>query len=293
MILVPLLVALLLLAYLAIALRTAWRLTHPDRGWVPRDYEPSGLPVESIRLLSRDGYRLAGWIARRPGAAGTVVFSHGVWTNHREMESRAAALWRRGFNVLLFDYRACGESDGSVTTLGLREVDDLLGAIDFLAGDADRGPIGVWGNSMGGAVAIMAAARCPHIDAVVADSAFAVLIDNVAHGFRAATGLPAAPFRHAILALGQIILRANLDVVHPVDLVPALAPRPLLLIRGDADRLVRPADARALYAAAGDPKELWVLPDCGHVEAFDLQPGEVTDRVERFFREAFSLRASE
>ena len=191
MIPIPVVLVILGAVYLAIVLRTAWRLTHPDREFVPEGYADTDLPLERIRLLSRDGHAIASWIARRPEAPGTVVFSHGAWTNHREMESRAAALWERGFNVLLFDYRGCGESAGSVTTLGLREVDDLFGVIDFLAGEAERAPIGVWGNSMGGAVALLAAVKCPHIDAVISDSAFAVLTDNVCHGFRAVTGLPA------------------------------------------------------------------------------------------------------
>ncbi|MDP6509533.1 MAG: alpha/beta fold hydrolase [Chloroflexota bacterium] len=288
MVLIPVVLAVLGLAYLGIVLRTAWRLTHPDRGFLPEGYAATGLPLERIRLLSRDGYAIAGWVARRPDAPGTVVFSHGVWTNHREMESRAAALWERGFNALVFDYRACGESDGSVTTLSLREVDDLLGAIDFLAGELDRAPIGVWGNSMGGAVALLAAAKCPHIDAVISDSAFAVLTDNVGHGFRAVTDLPAWPFRHAILAIGQFIARADLAAARPIDHITALAPRPLLLVHGEADHLVRIEDAHALHAAAGEPKELWQLPECGHVEAFELFPAEFTDRAERFFREAFA-----
>ncbi|HJN40033.1 MAG TPA: alpha/beta hydrolase [Chloroflexota bacterium] len=288
MILAPVVLAILGLAYLGVVVRTAWRLTHPNRGFVPEGYAAAGLPLERVRLLSRDGHAIAGWIARRPAAPGAVVLSHGVWTNHREMESRAAALWERGFNVLLFDYRACGESAGNVTTLGLREGGDLLGAIDFLAGEPERAPIGVWGNSMGGAVALLAAAKCPHIDAVISDSAFAVLTDNIGHGFRAVTGLPAWPFRHAILAVVQFIARADLAAVRPVDQIAALAPRPLLLVHGEDDRLVRVEDAHALHRAAGEPKELWRLPDCGHVEAFELFPEEFADRAERFLREAFA-----
>ena len=276
-----------LLVYAGIVARASWRLSHPRRDFVPRDYRPADLPLERIWIRSRGGLRLAGWWARHEDAPGTVILSHGVWSNHREMESRAEAMWRRGFSVLLFDYRACGESEGRTTTLGQKEVDDLLGAVDFLIGEDDRGRIGVWGNSMGGAVAIMAAGRCPDIDAVVSDSAFAVLADNVGHGFSAATGLPAWPFRHAIFELGQALAGADLRSVRPVDSAAALSPRPLLLVQGEDDTLVDPREAQALYDAAGEPKELWSLPDCGHVEAFSQRPEEFTDRVDEFFRQAF------
>jgi len=276
-----------LFAYLGIVARASWVLSHPRRDFVPRNYRPSALPLERVQVQSRGGLRLAAWHARQDDAPGTIVFSHGVWSNHLEMESRAEALWRRGFSVLLFDYRACGESEGRTTTLGQKEVDDLLGAVDFLSGDSDRGPIGVWGNSMGGSIAIMAAGRCPHIDAVVSDSAFAVLAGNLGHGFHAATGLPAWLFLRAVIALAEALAGGDLRSVRPLDSVPALSPRPLLLVQGEEDVLVHPREARALHAAAGDPKELWMLPDCGHVEAFDRLPDEFTDQVDKFFRQAF------
>ena len=288
MILLPVLLIILLVAYLAIVVRTSWVLTHPRRDFTPRDYQPANMPLERVRLQSRGGLGLAGWHARNDDAPGTIVFSHGVWANHREMESRAEALWRRGYSVLLFDYRACGESEGRTTTLGQKEVDDLLGAVDFLAADPGHRPIGVWGNSMGGAVAIIAAERCPHIGAVVSDSAFAVLADTVGHGFRAATGLPPGPFQHAVISLAEALAGADMRSVRPVDSVPALSPRPLLLVQGEDDNLVHPREARALHTAAGEPKEFWLLPDCGHVEAFDQRPEEFTNRVDRFFRDAFS-----
>ena len=149
MILLPILLGVLLVAYLGIVLRTSWVLTHPRRDFVPEGYEPTELPFERVQLRSLGGYGLDGWYARHDEAPGTVVFSHGVWSNYREMESRAEALWRRGFSVLLFDYRACGESEGRTTTLGKKEVDDLLGVLDFLAGEAAGGRIGVWGQFHG------------------------------------------------------------------------------------------------------------------------------------------------
>ena len=79
--------------------------------------------------------------------------------------------------------------------------------------------------------------------------------------------------------------------VRPIDSVPALSPRPLLLVQGEEDSLVHPREARALHAAAGEPKELWMLPDCGHVEAFDRLPEEFTDRVDKFFRQTFKSAA--
>ena len=91
-------------AYFAIVFRTAWALIKPQRDYSPEGYVSTELPFESIAFKSRTGLRLAGWLAIQYDAPGTIVLCHGVWTDHREMESRAAALWDRGFSVMTFDF---------------------------------------------------------------------------------------------------------------------------------------------------------------------------------------------
>lgn len=278
----------LLIIYLGIVVRTSWVLTRPKRGFVPSNYAPSGLPFERVVFLSRDNIDLAGWHAYKHDAPGTIIFSHGVWANHLEMESRAQEMWQRGFSVFLFDYRACGDSAGRTTTLGAKEIYDLLGAVDYLLAHNRSITIGVWGNSMGGAVAIMAAECCPQINAIVSDSAFAALADNVTHGFHSATGLPARPFRGLVIRLAQMMSGTKISSIRPVDIVSAFSPRPLFIIQGDKDELVLPDQAQALYTAAKEPKKIWLIPGCGHVEGFNDRPKEFADRVEMFFLDAFS-----
>ena len=281
-------VTFVLMLYLGIVVRTSWVLTRPKRGFVPWNYAPSGIPFEKVVFLSRDNVELAGWHAHKQGAPGTIIFSHGVWANHLEMESRAKEMWERGFSVFLFDYRACGESAGTTTTLGAKEIYDLLGAVDYLLDHNRPSAVGVWGNSMGGAVAIMASARCPQINAIVSDSAFAALADNVTYGFHAATGLPARPFMSLVIRLAQMMSGTKINSIRPVDIVSAFSPRPLFIIQGVQDELVLPNQAHALYTAAKEPKKLWIITDCGHVEGFNDRTKEFADRVEMFFLDAFS-----
>lgn len=275
-------------AYVVVAVRTSWMLVHPKRHFVPKDYEITQMPLERVQFPNRTGLNLAGWLAPRRQGPGTVVLCHGVWTNHREMESRAEALWNRGYNVMLFDFQGCGESEGRFSSLGLREVEDLLGALDFLSRRGGAGPIGVVGNSMGGAVALLTAAVDDRIRAVVTDSTFATADGAAAYGFRTATGLPAAPFKRAIVLTAQLMAGTRIAKIRPVDAVAALAGRPLLVIHCDADELVHPNDAVALFNAAAEPKELWLIPKGRHVESFLLNPDEYANRVDAFFRNAFA-----
>ena len=189
---------------------------------------------------------------------------------------------------MTFDFQACGESAGGCTSLGIRETDDLLAAIDYISGKARIDNLGVVGNSMGGVVAILAAARDDRIAAIVTDGAFAAAGRNlVSYAFRGVTGLPATLFQDAVVMVSQWLSRVRLDCINPVFAIAAIAPRPIMLIHGVDDEMVRLADAHSLYAAAGQPKTLWTVPDCLHVQSFQVQTEEYGRRLEEFFTTAF------
>ena len=277
------------LGYVAIAVRSAFNLITPKRGYEPEGYQPPEVPFQRITFQNRAGIRLAGWTAIREQAKGAVILCHGAWTNHREMESRAEALWNRGFSVMTFDFQGCGESGGRYTSLGLREVDDLLAAVDYIAASGHPDPVGVVGNSMGGSVAIIAAARDERIKAVVTDGAFAAAgKDFVAYAFKGVSGLSPALFQDAVVMMSEWVSGARLDRIRPVASIGLIAPRPMMLIHGADDGLIRVAEAHALHAAAGEPKTLWIVPDCRHVQSFHLHPEEYARRVEELFIEAFA-----
>ena len=277
------------LGYLAITVRSALNLVTPKRAYKPEGYRPPEIPFERVNFQNRAGLRLAGWTAIREQAKGAVILCHGAWTNHREMESRAEALWRRGFSVMTFDFRGCGESEGRYTSLGLREADDLVAAVDYLAAGGDPGPVGVVGNSMGGAAAILAAARDERIKAVVTDGAFAAAgRDFVGYAFRGVSGLSPTLFQDAVVVLSEWVSGVRLDRIRPVASIGLISPRPVMLIHGTDDGLIRVGEAHALYAAAGEPKTLWIVPDCRHVQSFHLHPEEYVRRVAELLTEAFS-----
>jgi fermentation-respiration switch protein FrsA (DUF1100 family) len=190
----------------------------------------------------------------------------------------------------LFDFRAHGASDGVRSTIGYREADDIVAAVAFLAARPELAslPVGVIGVSMGGAAALMAAAREPRIAAVAADSAFATLHDIAAGGLRELYRLPAYPFTPLIVRFGELLTRARIRFNRPVDAVAAIAPRPLLLIHGDADTLIPLKDAHALYAAAGEPKELWIVPGVRHGSALAHDQDAYIRRLDHFFSDALA-----
>ncbi len=257
-----------------------WRWVHPPRlPWPPG---AEGTPVE---FPSLDGTRLRGlWLGEGQGP--TVVLCHGYFRSLAEPYEVGLDLWRAGFRVLLFDFRACGRSDGYFTTLGAREVLDVLAAI----GEAERrggGPLVLMGISMGAAAAIMAAARQPRVRAVVADSAYADLADLVAYRVRAGIPLPPMrPLARASVRLGELLASFRTREVRPADWVGHLAPRPLLLIYGERDSFVPPHQREEMFRRAGQPKEMWVAPGSDHAMARWDHPHEYRKRVLSFLARA-------
>src|SRR5579864_1350427 len=144
------------------------------RGQWGTDEPPEGLAEEVTFPSIGDGLRISGWFFAAPETpAPTVILCHGIWTGRRECLPLALLFRAKGYNVLTFDFRAHGLSDGKFTSVGHHETNDVLGAVHYVKDRPEVDPrrIGVIGFSMGAAASIQAAARCEDIAALVADSA--------------------------------------------------------------------------------------------------------------------------
>ena len=245
---------------------------------------PPDVSVEDVNFPSRDGIRLHGlYMAGRPGQP-VLLLCHGYLKSVAEPFELACELNRLGYQVLLIDFRACGLSDGHFTTLGYREVLDLLGAVDYLRARLGDMPIGVLGISMGAVAAIMAAAECPDIEAMVVDSAYADLESAIGKKLAEYLRLPfLAALGWVSIRVGEWISQGNVAAVRAVDYVGRLAPRPLLLIYGELDDYLPSDHPQRLFDAANEPKEMWLAPGCGHAMARLDHPQEYVQRVQAFF----------
>ena len=240
-----------------------------------------GVPYEEVSFRTEDGLLLGGWWLPSAGAKRTLIALHGHRGARHHCVGIGAALWRRGANVLLFDHRGRGSSEGESISLGHFESLDALAAVGYALSRAPDVPVGVIGYSMGGAVALICAARDGRVGAVVADSPFASERGLV----RALLGKQIGPLNGPVAALSEHLLPYDPREVEPLQEVTKIAPRAALFVHGLLDETCDPKDSVRLYEAAGEPKELWLLEGAGHCDAYFLDREAYCERVAAFFEE--------
>ena len=242
--------------------------------------ETYGLAYEEVRFETADGLTLAGWFfpAARGEPRGTIVHFHGNAANISGHLGLVAWLPFERYNLLMFDYRGYGDSAGKVTRAGT--ISDGHAALDYALSrpDVRKGPVYFYGQSLGGAVAIVVAADRPEVSAVVAESTFGSYRQIAARHLR---GLVLSES----LANGMAVLLVSAGH-DPLDVVDRIAPRPLLIVVAEDDQTCFPELGRAVFDAAGEPKEFWSAPGAGHLAILVNHATELPERIMAFLDEA-------
>ncbi len=241
---------------------------------------------EDVEFPAEDGTTLRGWwVQAEPSAGRAVVTVHGGASDRRDFLRHVPFLHNAGWDVLLFDCSEHGRSDnlGRGISVGFRESRDVSAAVAW-ARERGANVVAVLGTSQGGSSAIIAGARDAAIDAVIAENPVASLL-----------GLLQGTIHAQRLWVPQILIGLMRDVVvwrigasgrwEAIDVVAEVAPRPLLLMHGTADRIVPPRHSELLYDRAREPKRLWRAEGADHMQLFNRHPEQYSERVLAFLGE--------
>lgn len=286
----------------------AWSLTHPPRmtdgkaAWVLRRLAPSdlGLPFEEMGFDVRDqtGKRLrlaAWWIPVRESDGRCAMLIHG-YADAKVGAIAWAPLWHSlGFNLIVPDLRAHGESGGKACTAGCFERSDLLQVIDELRSikPVETRQMVLFGISMGAAVAAATAIDASGIAAVVMESPYADF-RRAAMAHMDRMGAPGRVLQRQAIALAEWITDADYDSVRPSDLIPQI-PCPVLLIAAGNDPFIRAEDREALQrAVAAHPQErgtaeIWTVDGVEHLMAMSADPQGYRTVLSRFLATTASI----
>ncbi len=283
-------VVLVIIAFLGLSAYLGATATSVER--IPVTVSPTdfALEYEEITFPSREDHlTIHGWFLPCPDSEYIIIMLHGAESNRSDpgvgMLDIAVELIANGYNVLMFDMRAHGDSEGDRLSAGFHERKDLWGAVGFVQ---ERGfeQIGVLGFSMGAATAIMGAAEETDIDCVVADSSFADMAGIMEREFTERTNFPGF-FLRPVMFMVKIMYGVDFAAVKPVENVPEIAPRPILFIHGEEDDFTPLDHAYRLYEASQNPDDmLWIVPGADHVKAYMTSPTEYIDKVTAFFDNA-------
>lgn len=255
--------------------------------------------VSRHEILSRDGLLLCGYLwepdsrtpkGSAPAKGRVAVLVHGFMDSAAGMGYLAEAYHEDGWTVFAMDQRAHGESEGTKRTMGVREAGDLALWIDWLSARAGVSSICVHGISMGGATALLYAAKPrrvnPVVRSVVSDSSYSsysasmtrILVGTVKNGL-----LAASIVRGASLA-SMIVSGVRFGAMRP-DAAARRVRLPVCFFHGAGDVLVPVGSVRGLLRNGMKPgNECVVVPQAPHIGAFFYAPDLYMDKIRDFSR---------
>ena len=261
------------------SLFTFFMSIHPQK--IITDLVPSdlGLKYEEITFKSIDGIKLSGWFIPNNKTKATIIVMHGYPADKANLLGIAEFLAKE-FNVFLFDFRSFGKSEGRYTTVGYLEKNDLLGAIKYLEKEKNIPHMGLYGFSLGGAVALMT--NHSNIKAIVTDSAYAQLSNMVKHMYRIFL-IFKYPLTYLTKLYGILFLNININDASPVNNIKNIKV-PILLIHSEKDSQIPITEAYLLHDA-NKKSELWIVENAEHGMSHSINPKMYEERIIEFFKE--------
>jgi len=241
---------------------------------------------ENIVFRTADGVQLFGWfIPAAKTSEKTIIILHGRGQNRGDILASTHFLHRFGFNLLYFDFRGAGESGGALSSIGYLELRDFDAALEFLKRNKEEEAknIGVYGLSMGGAVALYETANRPDIKCVAAEAAFESFNGIVARYAWVNKKTPYFPVIQLGLMLTRLRLGIDPEPFSPLYHIAKISPRPILFVAGSHDAIMPVKDVKRLFAAAKHPKEMWIVQGAAHGKCAEVGGEEYKTRLSSFF----------
>ncbi|HLA43643.1 MAG TPA: alpha/beta fold hydrolase [Aggregatilineales bacterium] len=235
--------------------------------------------LESFTFTPEAGITLDAWFASGTNGAGIIILP-GAWAGANTMYQEMDFLHEAGYSVMTYDTRSCGNPPRK-TSLGYAEVTDLQAALDIMSQRVDPQRIGVFGFSMGGATGIMTAARDERIKALVAIGNYGDLAQDVRAGANGKDDPLEWWTRGWVERFFERETGIDIENARPVNVINRISPRAVFLIHGSEE--IHRSHGMEQFEAAGEPRDLWIVPGAGHGEYTAFAYDEYVTRTTAFF----------
>jgi pimeloyl-ACP methyl ester carboxylesterase len=251
--------------------------------------------IQNVKFKASEGLTLSGILIRRPNAKANMVLCHGYRAS-KEFMYGFINLFPQ-FNLLLFDFRAHGQSEGKIISIGCHEYKDVLAATEFMKNsvktDEDKKiPFIILGLSMGAASSIKAASLNPDLcDALIIDSTFSDLGKMIVKGFAVKSGLPYYPFFPVLRWLFEYLAECKIYEMSTVESVKKIT-KPILFIHSCNDNFISPKHGLRLYENASLSRyaRIWIAPKCRHGWLNSYYSDIYKKKVYSFLRKSLNLK---
>lgn len=255
-----------------------WLLAHSVQTRIGNP--PTDLDAQPVQFVSDSGANVHGWWCPAQNSRGAVLLLPGIRANRLSMVDRARFLYRAGYSVLLIDFQATGETRGDHITFGWKESRDVLAAVDFIRHIDPTTRVAIIGSSLGGVAALLATLPLK-VDALVLEEVYPTIEIATRNRMENYLGAFGAMLTPVLLNQLQWRLGVSASQLRPVDHIGDVR-CPVLIISGEKDRNTRQADARMLFERARSSKQLWFVPNAGHVDLHRAAREEYEKRVLAF-----------
>jgi fermentation-respiration switch protein FrsA (DUF1100 family) len=231
---------------------------------------------------------LSGWFVPSVRSYKSVIIGHGLGVNKSNF-IELVSLWNKlGYNVLIFDFRGHGDSQGHTVSFGFREKEDIIAAVNYLCTrkDIDPNKIIGYGVSFGAVAMIRAAAEDSRIKVLIVDSPFAevnTMANKILDRMYIVPNFVRKPLIEIGLAIASLDLGFNIRKCSSLKFIPGLRNQPVLIIHAKQDTLIPCTESEKLFKLAPEPKKLYLVDSNGHYST--LMDSNYTTVLNNFLRE--------
>ncbi len=212
-----------------------------------------------VTVSTADSFTLKGYhtFAKTNDTKGVMILVHGVGGCKEHFLALSAQLADIGISSYLFDGRAHGESSGDYCTYGYHEKNDIRQIVDLIKLEYPNLPVGIWGNSLGGAIAIQTLAIEPRLEFGIIESTFTDL-HTITYDYkkRILKGIGIKALTDYALNRAAQIANFNPDEVRPIDAVRHIE-QPMFIAHGTADKHIKVEYGKALFEGLKSKNKIW------------------------------------
>ncbi|MDQ1088193.1 alpha/beta hydrolase [Siphonobacter sp. SORGH_AS_1065] len=226
--------------------------------------EKPDFPYQTVRLKNTAQQTLVGWVSPARGKSkGTVILWHGHGSNKSRVLAEARYFHESGYQTVLFDFRAHGQSEGNVCTIGYKETDDLRTVYNWVKARGESNII-LWGMSMGAATILKAVPEYAlKPKKVIIECPFGTLEEAIKGRLRS-LHIPVQPITSLLLFYGS--LERDMDgAAYQPSTYAKQFDMPVLLQWGRNDPRVSQAETDRIFKNLGSTnKKLVIYEESGH-----------------------------